>query len=267
MELARRLSSIVRAQGAVPALVGVIDGRPVVGMTDAQLESMLAQPAAAIPKLNTSNLGAALSAGASGATTVSTTMELAAGAGVSVFATGGIGGVHEPVSSLDVSADLTALTRFPVAVVTSGVKSILNVAATREMLETLGVPVIGFRTDDFPAFYLRRSDQQGVGGVDWRFDEVADLAKFVRHELARTGRGIVVCNPIPPQHELDAGLWQGWLAEARGWVQGAGATGRDATPALLAALHEVSAGATLAANIALVEDNARVAGMLARAMA
>ncbi len=277
MELGRRLAAIVRAQGAVPALVGVVAGIPVVGMTDDQLAALLAQPVHEVRKLNTSNLGAAMTAGSSGATTVSTTMELAAGAGIGVFATGGIGGVHEPVSSLDVSADLTALTRFPVAVVTSGVKSILNVAATREMLETLGVPVIGFGTDDFPAFYLRKADDAGLGGVDWRFDHIAELAAYVRRELARTGRGIVVCNPIPPEHELATDDWRRWLAQARDRVRagagrggsggsGGSGTGRDATPALLAALHEVSGGATLRANIALVEDNARVAGMLARAM-
>jgi pseudouridine-5'-phosphate glycosidase len=265
--LARCLSEEVRAQGATPALVGVVAGRPVVGMTDADLDAMLARPAPEVRKLNTANLGPAMAAGAWGATTVSTTMELAAGAGVSVFATGGIGGVHEPVTRLDISADLIALTRFPVAVVASGCKSILNLTATREVLETLGVPVVGLGTDDFPAFYFRRGDEAGVGGVgkvDWRFDDVPSLARFVRRELARTGRGVLVCNPIPAEHEISPGDWARWLSAAR--ARAGEAPGRDATPAVLAALHEVSGGATLRANIALVVHNAKVAGGLARAM-
>lgn len=201
-----------------------------------------------------------------------TTMELAAGAGGSVFATGGIGGVHRGTAgggpSRDVSADLLAFTRFPVAVVTSGVKSILDIAATREMLETLGVPVVGFRADVFPAFYLREPDVTGVGSVDERFDDAAELARFVRFELARTARGIVVCNPIPPEHELAREDWTRWLAEAEARVaaSAAGSTGRDATPAILGTLHDLSGGATLRANIELVVNNAGLAGKIARGM-
>jgi pseudouridine-5'-phosphate glycosidase len=169
-------------------------------------------------------------------------------------------------SALDVSSDLYALTRFPVAVIASGVKSILDVAGTREMLETLGVPVVGFRTDDFPAFYLRKADNAQVAPLDARFNDVAELAAFVRHELARTRRGVLICNPIPKQHELKAEDWRRWLNESRQIVAASGAHGRDVTPRLLGALHGVSSGATLAANIALVESNAALAGKLARAM-
>ena len=230
---------------------------------------MLKLPGGEVRKVNTANLGAAMHRGVCAATTVSTTMELAAGAGVSVFATGGIGGVHPTApgqpSRMDISADLYALTRFPVAVVTSGVKSILDIAATREVLETLGVPVVGFGTDVFPAFYLREPEQAGVGRVDERFDAVADLAAYVRHELARTRRGIVVCNPIPREHELSAADWRRWHTEAAKRA-GKSVEGRDVTPALLGALHEVSGGATLKANVELVVNNAALAGKLARAM-
>lgn len=286
--LAARLGAIVRARGARPELIGVVDGRPVVGLTEEQLDRLLAR-AGRVVKVNTANLGLALHRRRHAATTVSTTMELAAGAGISVFATGGIGGVHPPPPhsaatgggdagssttervprsslGLDISSDLVAFTRFPVAVVTSGCKSILDLAATREMLETLGVPVVGFRTDEFPAFYLRRSDGPRVGGVDERFEDAADLAAYLRHEMARTGRGVVVCNPIPVEDEIRVEDWRGWLAEATRRSAGAGADGRDVTPILLAALHEVSAGATLRANMALVESNAALAADLAREM-
>lgn len=275
LALAQRLAATVSAQGAYPAVVGVLNGKPIVGMNDAQLTELLGQSPQHIAKVNSANLGIIMSRKQHGATTVSATMELAAGAGVRVFATGGLGGVHplqDPSGriTLDISSDLIAFTRFPVAVVTSGVKSILDIASTREMLETLGVTVVGFQTDTFPAFYLRSPDQPGVGKVDARVDDIQELAVFVRHELARTGRGIVVCNPIPAESELALGDWQRWLQDAHHLVatraHADSSDHRQVTPRLLAALHEVSGGATLKANIALVNDNARVAGLLARAM-
>ena len=248
----------MREHGADPALVGVLGGTPIVGMNDEELARLL--DADDVQKVNTANLGAIMHTGSHGATTVSTTMELAAKAGVRVFATGGLGGVHRGYAEhLDISSDLTALTRFPVAVVASGVKSILDIDATREALETLGVPVIGYRTDRFPAFYFRESS----AGVDARFDDIDELAAFIRTELERTGRGILVANPIPPEHEPDAESWSRWLAAAHQRVAESGVTGRDTTPALLAALHDVSGGATLDANIELVKDNARVGAMIA----
>jgi pseudouridylate synthase len=181
-----------------------------------------------------------------------------------VFATGGIGGVHRGYAHhLDISADLAALARFPVAVVCSGVKSILDVAATREALETLGVPVVGFAADDFPAFYLRSGD---AGAVDARFDDPSDLASYVDRELARTGRGVLIANPIPASDELNAQDWARWLAEAERRAVAQGAHGRAVTPAVLGALHEVSSGATLTANIALVRSNARLAGAVAASL-
>ncbi len=275
--LAQRLGKIVRDHGAIPRLVGVVHGQPIVGMSDEQLDVMLAARDM-VGKTNTANLGVAMFRGRHAATTVSTTMELAARAGLSVFATGGIGGVHKflspthaprPMASpFDISADLAALTRFPIAVVASGVKSILDVAATREVLETLGIPVIGYRTEAFPAFYLRELREGSVGKVDYSFDDAAELGRFVRFELARTTRGILICNPIPLEHELKVGDWNTWLAAAQAKVAAseAGSSGRDATPALLSALHEVSGGATLRANIELVASNAALAAQVAVGM-
>ena len=249
------LCAIVRAEGAEPALVGVLDGRPTTRMSRAELSALLAS-ATPVAKANTANLGALMFRGASAATTVSGTMELSAAAGIPVFATGGLGGVHRGYGQhLDISADLAAFTRFPVAVVTSGVKSILDVAATREALEALGVPVVGVGTDRFPAFYLRES----AAGVDLRLDDVDDVAAFAAEELARTGRGVVLAHPIPEEHEVAVSDWEVWLAEATTRAQVSGATGRAITPAVLAALVEVSGGATLVANLALVRANARLA--------
>lgn len=261
MPLAAELSQIAVAAGAEPVLLGLrgeAERRCVLGEGD--LLGMLEAGAAGIRKLNTGMLGAAVAQGVDGATTVSTTMELAAAKGIRVFATGGLGGVHKGLERrLDISTDLMAFTRFPVAVVTAGCKSILDVVGTRELLETLGVPVVGYRCDRFPAFYRR----DGGVGVDARFDDVGALAKFVRHELARTRRGVVVCNPIPAEHELAEGDWLRWLAAAEAEAFAAGAVGRDVTPAVLGALHRVSGGATLRANVELVKHNVAVGARLA----
>lgn len=254
--LAAELAQIVRAEGARPALIGVLAGRAIVGLSDQDLAELFA--ARHVMKVNSANLGTALHRGAHGATTVSTTMELAAAAGIRLFATGGIGGVHRGYGQrLDISADLAALTRFPVAVVTSGVKSLLDVESTREALESLGIPVVGFRTRSFPAFYLRESG----AGVDDSFDDEADLASFIAAELARTGRAVVIAQPVPESEQIEPGLWDAWLKKAQ--ARAAAAAGRDVTPALLQHLHELSGGRTLRANLALVKANARLAARLA----
>ncbi len=256
--LARELTEIITAAGALPAFVGIFRGQPTVGLDLNELTELFA--AERVEKANTANLGILLHRRAHGATTVSTTMELAAAAGVRYFATGGLGGIHRGYAQhLDISADLAAFTRFPVAVVTSGVKSLLDVTATREALETLGIPVVGFQTDSFPAFYLRQTESR----VDARFDEVTDLAVYVAAELARTGRGIVIANPIPTTDALNPEEFNRWLAEAE--EKAAGARGRAATPAVLKHLHEVSNGATLRANLALVRANADLAARLCSA--
>lgn len=262
LDLFDDLEAVVEREGARACTIGVLDGAGIVGLSRAQVRRLLEQPSVA--KVNTSTLGLALARGLSGATTVSTTMELAAGAGIRVFATGGLGGVHRGYGQrLDISTDLLALTRFPVAVVASGSKSILDVPSTRELLETLGVPVVGWETDRFPAFYQRDS---GVG-LDGRFDDLGELAAYVRSELARTGRGLVVACPIPEADEIPASQWLAWLAEAELTAAREGASGRDVTPALLAAVHGISGGATLKANVALVKNNARLAARLAVALA
>ncbi len=264
LPFASELDGIIEAQGATPATIGVIGGRPTVGLTQEELHTLVAAGPSAIPKANTANLGALIHAGSSAATTVSATCEIAAAAGVRVFATGGIGGVHKNYGAhLDISSDLTALARFPVAVVASGVKSLLDVAATREALESLGVPCVGFGTNRLPAFYLRDIGADAGPELDARFDNPADLAAFVHAELARTGRGILIGNPIPEADELRPADWSRWLTEAEGRARDAGATGRGVTPAVLGALHEVSGGATLRANLALVRSNARLAAQLA----
>lgn len=262
LTLARELHEIVVVSGVEPALLAIDRGQPASLDAD-RLRTFLAAGSSAIAKLNTGSLGPSMGRPASGATTVSTTMELAAMMGIRVFSTGGLGGVHKDFAHhLDISTDLLAFTRFPVAVVTAGCKSILDIPATRELLETLGVPVIGYRTDRFPAFYRR----DGGLGVDARFDDIESLAIFVRRELARTRRGIVVCNAIPPEHELPERDWNHWLKEAEDRARASGATGRAVTPAVLAALHEISQGRTLKANIELVKHNVRVGAELAAAI-
>jgi pseudouridine-5'-phosphate glycosidase len=262
--LSNDLAKIVADNGGTPTTVGVVLGMPIVGLTDAELDILLA--ADKVAKANTSNLGLFLHARQHAATTVATTMELAAAAGVRVFATGGLGGVHRGYAEqLDISADLAAFTRFPVAVVTSGVKGLLDVVATREVLETLGIPVVGFETDYFPAFYRRSLGARGPR-VDANFDDAGDLARFARSEMERTGRGIVVCNPIPLESEVPEADFDRWLAAAQAEADAANVSARDVTPFMLGALHRLSGGVTLAANIALVKSNAALAGQLAARM-
>lgn len=263
------LSTEVRATGASPALIGLVDGSPIVGLSPAELDVLFAAPPEQVPKVNAANLGLVLTksgapgsptASGHGATTVSTTLELAHAAGIRVFATGGLGGVHPNVAShLDISGDLAALARYPLAVVTAGVKSILDVPATREVLETLGICVVGYRTDRFPAFYLRDS---GVG-VDARFDDAQSLARFLTAELSRTNRAVVVANPIPESHEMSPGEFTSLLNEASAEAKAKGIAGREVTPFILGRLHALSKGRTLEANIALAKCNARLAGELA----
>jgi len=266
MGLHRELCAICRDNGAHPALVGLIDGQPIAGITEQELDELLSRDS--VPKANTSNLGVLKYWSASAATTVSATMEIAAAAGISIFATGGLGGIHQnlwsggPNCNLDVSSDLAAMSRYPVAVVSSGVKSILDVVATREALESLGVCVVGYQTDRFPAFYSRTSDAR----VDARFDDPRALADFILHELARSNRGILIVNPIPETHEIGEEVFAGWLDRAASDAEESGATGRAVTPAILGSLHKISEGRTLEANLALVRSNAKLAAEVARHM-
>ncbi|MEN0020626.1 MAG: pseudouridine-5'-phosphate glycosidase [Planctomycetota bacterium] len=255
LPFAARLDEAVLAAGAHPATIGIVNGAPTVGLNDDELRALVSPDT---PKINNANLGIAIHRRTHGATTVGSTVELAAAAGIRVMATGGIGGVHTNYSTtLDISSDLATLARFPVAVVASGPKSILAVAATRELLETLGVPVVGYRTDTLPRFYLPESDIP----VDARFDDPADLAAFVGREVTRSGRGVLVANPIPEADAIDEADWQRWWSEAEAAT--ADIEGRARTPAALAKLHDISDGATLVANLALVLSNATLAAQLA----
>ncbi len=200
-----------------------------------------------------------------GATTVAATAALAAAAGIALFATGGLGGVHRGArETWDVSADLGALARTPVLTVCSGVKSILDVPATLELLETLSVPVLGYGTDAFPGFYRRDSGS----GVPWRVDDPAQVAAAWRaHRDLGGGAGMVLAQPVPAADELDATLHDRLLAEGLALVAAHGIVGKDVTPALLAHFHDASDGASLAANLALVRANAELAARVAVALA
>lgn len=252
----------VREAGAVPATIGVLDGRVRVGLARGELERLATTPGVA--KLNLSNLAAVLAAGAAGSTTVAATMFAAHRAGIPVFATGGIGGVHRGAAeSGDVSADLTALSRLPVAVVCAGAKAILDLPRTVEMLETLGVPVLGLGTDEFPAFYRRDSGLP----VDRRFDSVEALAEAVRaHFELGVGTGVLVANPIPEADEMPRELYDRALRQALDAALTQGVRGRDVTPFLLERMRAVTGGDSVRANLALLRNNARVAARLAGAL-
>ncbi|MEQ8317995.1 MAG: pseudouridine-5'-phosphate glycosidase [Phycisphaerales bacterium] len=260
LPLAKELDAVIESHGARPATIGVLDGTPIVGMTKDELADFLGRQA--VEKANTANLGPLIHQGATAATTVSATVSLAASAGIRVMATGGLGGVHHNMDHrLDISADLAALAQQPVAVVSSGVKAILDVASTRELLETLGVPVVGSKTETFPAFYLTDSES----GVDATFENVDDIAAFARHHLASTGRGVLIVQPVPAEHAIEPHLWHHWLEEAQAATPAV--QGRAATPAVLETLHRISDGKTLEANLALVRANADLAARIAVQMA
>jgi len=263
IEVALELERAVRDGGAEPASIGVLEGRVHVGLTGDELERLAGEGNTA--KLNLSNLAVNLVNATPGSTTVAATMFAAARAGIRVFATGGIGGVHRDVEeSGDVSADLMALSRFPVAVVCAGAKAVLDLKKTVEMLETLGVPVLGLGTDEFPAFYRRSSGLR----VDRRCDTVEQIATAVRaHFDLGVGSGVVVANPIPPENEMPLELYEHAIGAALSDAERAGVRGRDVTPHLLERLRQFTEGTSLFSNKALLLHNARVAAELAVALA
>jgi pseudouridylate synthase len=259
LEVARELEATVRAAGAVPATIAVVDGAVRIGLPAAVLEE-LARDGARFAKAGATDLAVHLARGSSAATTVSATAVLAASAGIRVFATGGIGGVHRG-NALDVSHDLAALARTPIAVVSAGAKAILDLPRTLETLETLGVLVVGYRTGEFPAFYSRTSGLALDHRVD-RAEEVAAIAKVRWTELG--GGGVLVCNPIPAEAALE-GLDDG-IAAAIAEAEASGVTGKRLTPFLLARLAELTGGASVRANRALAIANAQVAAEIALAL-
>lgn len=260
LAVARELEAAVRAAGAVPATIAIVDGRARVGLEETMLER-LAADGARFRKAGAADLAVHLARGTSAATTVSSTAFLAARAGIQVFATGGIGGVHRG-DDRDVSSDLTTLASTPIAVVSAGAKSILDLPRTLETLETFGVLVIGYRTDELPAFYTRSSGLP----LEHRADDVASLAAMVAMRFQLGQGGVLVANPIPADAALPAAEVEAWIADGLGAAARGGVTGKALTPFLLAHLARVSGGAAVAANRALAIHDAAVGGALAVAL-
>jgi pseudouridine-5'-phosphate glycosidase len=259
--VARELEAAVRARGAVPATVAIVDGKVRIGL-DGELLERLARDGKAFAKAGAADLAVYLARGKSAATTVSATSVLAARAGIRVFATGGIGGVHRGGIG-DVSHDLVALAKTPVAVVSAGAKAILDLPRTAEMLETLGVLVVGYRTDELPAFYTARS---GVR-LDHMVGDVRELASILRHHWDDLGGGgVLVCNPIPAPAALDPAMIDAAIEAAVSEADARRVSGKQLTPHLLARLAEVTAGASIRANRALAVHDADLAAELAVAL-
>lgn len=260
LHVAREVEAIVRAEGAVPATIAVLDGAARIGLDDEQLEHLAT--AADMRKLGVRDLPLAVAAGAEGATTVASTAVLAAGAGIRVFATGGLGGVHRGArESWDESADIYTLARTDLTVVCSGVKSILDVAATIERLESLGVGVVGYRTTAFPGFYLRDSGHP----LDWSVQTPGEVAAVMaaRAELALPPAALLLANPLPADEQLDPALHDRVLEEGLRLLAEREVTGKDVTPLLLEHFHTATEGASLQANEHLIRSNARLAAQVA----
>jgi pseudouridine-5'-phosphate glycosidase len=263
VEMARDVEGIVRAGGAVPATIAILGGVPRVGLSSDELELLGSAPD--VTKVSVRDLPYVVARGLNGATTVASTMRLAALAGIRVFVTGGLGGVHRgAASSFDISADLTELGQTSVAVVSAGVKSILDIGLTLETLETLGVPVLVNGADEFPSFYSRSSGFAAPMRVDGAEEAAAVLA--AKWSLGLPG-GVVLANPIPHEDEIPAAEIGGIIERALADADARGVTGKDITPYLLGRIVEITGGASLTANIALVKNNARFGAAVAAALA
>jgi pseudouridine-5'-phosphate glycosidase len=260
IRVAREIEEAVRNNGAVPATIGMIDGEVIVGLEDAQVERLAS--AEAVAKLSVRDLAIAAARRADGATTVAATSAIAAAAGIGVFATGGLGGVHREANvTYDESADLTALARTPIVVVCAGVKSILDVGATLERLETLGVSVAGYRTRRFPGFFIT----DGGFDLDWQLDSPEQVADFIK---ARIGQGVtdgalVLANPLPADEQLDPALHDRTLATGLNLLAEQNITGKAVTPFLLGHFHSSTEGRSLAVNIRIILRNAALAAAIA----
>ena len=264
LEIALGIEDVVREEGAVPATIAVIDGMVRIGLDRRSLETIASGEDVA--KCSARDLAVVMARRATGATTVAATATLAVRAGIGVFATGGLGGVHrEARESWDESADLTTLGQTPITVVCAGVKSILDVGATLERLETLNVTVLGYGTDAFPGFYLADSGFP----VPWRVDTPEEVAAVMaaQEELGLAERAIVVANPLPPGEQVDPELHDRVLADALAAASAEGIRGSATTPFLLDRFHRGTGGATLEANVALVRRNAALAAQIAVAAA
>ena len=260
--VARQIEQAVRDNGAVPATIGMLGGQIVVGVDDGQLTRLATSDQVA--KLSVRDLAVAAAGGADGATTVAGTSAVAAAAGIGVFATGGLGGVHRD-APYDESADLVALARSPIAVVCAGVKSILDVGATLERLETLGVSVVGYRTNRFPGFFISDSGYP----LDWSLDSpdrVAAALRAAREQGVHRG-ALVVANPLPADEQLDPQLHDRVLREGMARLDAEGITGKAVTPFLLSHFHAATQGRSLAVNVRLILRNAALAASIAVAAA
>ena len=262
LRVARDIERTVRDNGAVPATIGMIGGRLIVGLSDPEIEHLAG--ADGVVKLSVRDLAVAAVTGTDGATTVAATSAVAAATGIGVFATGGLGGVHRDASvTYDESADLTTLARTPVVVVCAGVKSILDVGATLERLETLGVTVAGYRTRRFPGFFVT----DGGFDLDWSLqspDEVA-AAMAARAAHGATGAAIILANPVPADEQLDPELHDSTLADGLALLAEDHITGKAVTPFLLAHFHTATEGKSLAVNIRIILRNAALAAQIAAA--
>jgi pseudouridine-5'-phosphate glycosidase len=261
-EVAFACEVAARGSGAVPATVALLDGKIRVGLRDDEIQYFCSR-SPEIQKVNLQNFAAVLASGRPGALTVAASVRACALAGIRVFATGGIGGVHRGFSqTLDISSDLRALAEYPVAVVCAGAKSVLHIPATLETLETLGVPVVGFRTTTFPMFFTRDSHHE----LDTSFDDAADLARFLRIQWSCGGGGALVVTPVPAEHAIPPGEIESWISTALADAACSEVSGKRVTPFLLERLEELSGGRTLDANRALVMNNATVAAQVAAAL-
>lgn len=259
LTFAAEVERIIRAEGAIPATMAIIDGRMKVGLSAGELELMCRGENVA--KVSRRDLPILLATGGTGATTVASTMILASLAGIPVFATGGIGGVHRGAeTTMDISADLQELAHTPVAVVCAGAKMILDIGLTLEYLETMGVPVLGYNTDQFPAFYCRKSGF----GVDYTAKSAAEIAKIARTkwDLGLAG-GMLIGNPVPEEYALDFDEMSAVIDKALAAAQQDGVRGKNITPYLLAHIVEYTGGKSLATNIQLAYNNARLAARVA----
>ena len=259
MEFAHKVEEIVRAEGAIPATTAIIGGKLKVGLTSEELDLMC--KGEGVGKVSRRDVAVYLATGKTGATTVATTMMIAAMAGIKVFATGGIGGVHRGATeTMDISADLQELANTPVAVVCAGAKSLLDLGLTLEYLETFGVPVLGLRTDDFPAFYCRSSGFK----LDYNATTEAEVAKIAKTkwDLGLKG-GLVIGNPIPEEYALDYDEMEKVIVKALELAKEQGIHGKDTTPFLLSHIKDMTDGVSFASNLQLAYNNAKAASKIA----
>ena len=262
LEMASKVEAIIREGGAIPATVAIMDGAFRAGLTSTEL-GRLAETGMQAAKASRRDVAALLTSGQTAGTTVATTMQAAEMAGIQVFATGGIGGVHRGAeSTFDISADLEELSRTPVAVVCAGAKAILDIPKTLEVLETKGVPVIGFGTDEFPAFWTRSSGHP----VDRRCDTAEEVAALIETQFGLGLGGVLVANPIRQEDALDPDMIASTIAQAITDADRGGISRKALTPYLLRRIFELTDGKSLVSNIALVENNARVAASIAVAL-